>query len=162
MTLGVPTVRSRLNKSIGASGADTRIRPPGPAIADNRAMPERRLRLASSEMPPRRDTGQPRPPWNQQVPGDWHSLRRVADVGSYIGDYVDYRGGCYRLIALADSQAMTPMILNRIAGCDETGTLYIGLGGWRSTVRFRCLRVSAFLRLSGNRRKRLHWLSGIS
>jgi len=52
-------------------------------------------------------------------------------VGSYIGDYVDYRGGCYRLIALADSQAMTPMILNRIAGCDETGTLYIGLGGWR-------------------------------
>src|SRR6266851_9280512 len=78
-----------------------------------------------------------RPPWNQQVPGDWHSPRRIMDVGSYVGDYVDYRGGCYRLIALADSQAMAPMILNRIAAQDETGTLYVGCGGWRSTVRPR-------------------------
>jgi hypothetical protein len=76
-------------------------------------------------------------PWNEKVPGDWHSPQRVVDVGSYIGDYVEYRGGCYRLIALSGSGTMAPVILNRIAGHDKTGTLYIGRGGWRSTVRFR-------------------------
>jgi hypothetical protein len=78
-----------------------------------------------------------RPPWNEQVPGHWQSLRRIVDVGSYIGDFVEYRGGCYRLIALADIGTVTPAIINRVCGSDETGTLYIGRGGWRSTVRFR-------------------------
>jgi hypothetical protein len=84
------------------------------------------------------------PHWNEEVPGIWCPLRTVKGVGSYIGKYVRPQGGVYRLIALADVELRTPMVINRVCGRDETGTLYIGVAA--RTLRLRLQQLMRSLR----------------
>jgi hypothetical protein len=72
----------------------------------------------------------------------------VKGVGNQIGKYAEARTGVYRLIAMADMTARVPMVLNRIAGRDETGTLYIGCA---DSV---CLRLQQLVRSLREPRKK--------
>lgn len=76
--------------------------------------------------------------------GLWSDSRSVKGVGSYIGKHVRARPGVYRLIAMADMNTRTPMRLSRIAGCDTTGTLYVGCG---RSVRARVQQLVRSLRV---------------
>lgn len=85
-----------------------------------------------------------RPHWNEDIPGVWYGPRSVKDIGSYIGKYVKARGGVYRLVAMADVKTMTPMVINRVCGRDQTGTLYIGYAD--TSVSFRLQQLMRSLR----------------
>lgn len=93
-----------------------------------RRAPERRQRSNS---------GRGQAHWNDDIPGDWNKLHRLDEVGSYIGSHCKWKSGVYRLVGLAKPGVTTPAILDRICGRDETGRLYIGCSGKRSTLRSR-------------------------
>ncbi len=84
------------------------------------------------------------PHWNEEVPGIWSPARTVKGLGSSIGKHVRAKAGVYRLIALADVEQRTPMVINRVCGCDETGTLYIGVAA--RTLRLRLQQLMRSLR----------------
>lgn len=89
--------------------------------------------------------------WNDEIPGPWYesgNYRGEKIIGSYIGRVND-RPGVYRLIAMADMERWTPMVLSRIAGSDNTGTLYIGCA---SSLRRRLIELKGSLREPGHHR----------
>jgi hypothetical protein len=96
--------------------------------------------------------------WNEQIPGNWHGSRSVTAIGSYIGRRVRSRRGVYRLIAMADMKTRQPMILDRIAGRDVTGTLYVGCA---VSVRFRLQQLIRSLREPGKRRNLIEHGTGL-
>jgi hypothetical protein len=93
--------------------------------------------------------------WNINVPGEWQRLHTLKQVGSYVSSFVrprNYRWlglnfdtGIYRLIGLDEGK---PASLHRICGTDETGTLYIGVGG--KNLRSRLSKLVRSLRAGRN------------
>ena len=82
--------------------------------------------------------------WNVDVPGDWIGPYTLKKVGRYVSKFCKPRAGVYRLIALDD--AGKPAILDRICGCDQTGTLYIGCEGQNFKIRSRLSQLVRSLR----------------
>ena len=82
--------------------------------------------------------------WNVNVPGNWVGEHRLESVGSYIASFCEDQPGVYRLIGL--DEAGKPATLNRLCGCDKTGTLYIGAEGKTFADRSRLSRLVRSLR----------------
>ncbi|MBM3527315.1 MAG: hypothetical protein FJX62_04430 [Alphaproteobacteria bacterium] len=83
-------------------------------------------------------------PWNDDVPGRWIGPHTLKDVGSYVSKFCEPQAGIYRLIGL-DNKGK-PAALDRICGCDRTGTLYIGREGKNFAVRSRLSKLVRALR----------------
>jgi hypothetical protein len=93
--------------------------------------------------------------WNDGPPGDWVRLHTLQQVGSYISRFVSPRPGVYRLIGLSESTPVTPAVIDRVCGRDQTGTLYIGCENFNFKIRGRLAQMIQSVRAreyTGNHR----------
>jgi hypothetical protein len=90
--------------------------------------------------------------WNEFVPGLWSRLYRLDQVGSYVARRCKAKSGVYRLVGLAEPGINAPATFDRICGRDQTGTLYIGCAGRRSTLPTRLQQLVRTLSDRGRRR----------
>jgi hypothetical protein len=87
--------------------------------------------------------------WNINIPGSWRGNAKLPEKGRNISSKFGPSGsGVYRLIGL--DGARKEASLDRICGCDRTGTLYIGCfeNGYRISQLVRSLRPSGRRRYS--------------